>query len=303
MEEFIASTLRSSVPLALAGVGALFAVRAGIFHLGIEGLMLASAFTAVGVAHSTESIILAVLAALVVSAVLSTIYWFLLDHLHADAIIVGLGLTTLSVGGTAFFLDVIFGQRGRLDSPVGLPRPIRGADDGAASLVSELSILGWLTPLLVLASFMLLRRTAFGLRITAVGTYSYGARAAGIRESRVRLAAMLCTSVGSALAGVELALGGLSTFSEGITGGRGFIALAAALFGQLHPLATAAAAVFFGAANAIGVVTQVNSIDFVPRPFILMIPFIITIAAVTVSAIVRTQAQQRRMERLDAHEP
>jgi len=296
MEEFVASSIRTSIPLALAGVGSLFAVRAGIFHLGIEGLMLASAFAAVGVAHATSSVLLAVGAALAVSALLSLVYWALIDKLGANAIIAGLGLTTACIGGTAYFLDAIFDRRGRLDSPVGLPRPIRGAEDGLGAYVSELSILGWLTPVLVFIAWMILRRSRLGLRITAVGTYSYGAQAAGVQEQRVRLQAMLLTSIGAALAGTELALGGLSAFSEGMTNGRGFIALAAALFGLMHPLGTAAAAVFFGAAEAVGVVTQIQGFDLLPRPFILMIPFALTIAAVTASAIVRKRTSAPKEE-------
>lgn len=303
MEEFVASSVRTSIPLALAGVGSLFAVRAGIFHLGIEGLMLASAFAAVGVVHATGSVVLAVGTALVVSALLSLAYWFLMDRLGADSVIAGLGLTTLCIGASAFFLDAIFDQRGRLDSPAGLPRPIRGARSGLGAYVSELSLLGWLTPVLVLVAWVILRRSRLGLRIVAVGTYSYGARAAGVDEQRVRLQAMMITSVGAALAGVELSLGGLSTFSEGMTNGRGFIALAAALFGLLHPVGTAAAATFFGAAEAIGVVTQVQGIDVLPRPFILMIPFVLTIMAVTVSAVVRGRAGARSREVLQIDQP
>ena len=303
MEEFIASTIRTSIPLTLAGVGSLFAVRAGIFHLGIEGLMLTSAFTAVGVAHETGSVALAVVAALTVSALLSWAYWLLMDRLGADSVIAGLGVTTLSVGGTAFFMDVIFDQRGRLDSLVGLPRPIRGSQSGLGAYVSELSLLGWLTPLFVLAAWVILRRSGLGLRIVAVGTYSYGAQAAGIDEQSVRLQAMMLTSVGAALAGVELSLGGLSAFSEGMTNGRGFIALAAALFGLLHPLGTAAAAVFFGAAEAVGIVTQVQGFDVLPRPFILMIPFVLTMIAVTVSAIVRGRAGTPSREETNIAQP
>ncbi len=290
MEEFVASSIRTSIPLALAGVGSLFSVRAGIFHLGIEGLMLAAAFAAVGVAHSTGSVVLALVAALVLSALLSLAYWGLVDKLDANAIIAGLGLTTLCIGGTAYCLDVGFNQRGRLDSPVGLPRPVSGADSGLGAYVSELSIIGWLTPGLVLVAWVVLRRSRLGLRITAVGTYPHGAQAAGVDEQRIRLQAMMLTSVGAALAGVELALGGLSAFSEGMTNGRGFIALAAALFGLLHPLGTAAAAVFFGAAEAVGIVTQVRGVDVLPRPFILMIPFLLTIAAVAASALVRRRS-------------
>ncbi|MEM7342323.1 MAG: ABC transporter permease [Actinomycetota bacterium] len=292
MEEFIASTLRSATPLALAACGALFAVRAGIFHLGIEGLMLASAFTAVAVAHETSSVVLAVGAALIVSAVLSLLYWGLMEFVKTDSVITGLGLTTLSLGGTAFLLDALFDQRGRLDSPVGLPRPVQGADAGLGAFVTELSILGWSTPILVAVTWLVMRRTGFGLRLVAVGTYPYGARAADVSEASVRLGAMLAASIGASLAGVELALGGLSGFSEGMTAGRGYIALAAVLLGLMRPVGVAGAALFFGSTAAIGVVTQIHSADLLPRPFILMIPFVVTIVAVTVSASVQQRANR-----------
>ena len=303
MEEFVASTIRLSVPIALASVASLFAVRAGIFHLGIEGLMLAGAFTAVGIAHQTGSVILAIIGTLATSAVLSWIYWLLMEKLGADAVIAGLGLTGFSFGATAFFLNVIFDQRGRLGSPVRLPRPVSGPQEGLADCLNELSILGWLTPLFLLLSWFLMRRSQFGLRLTAVGTYSYGARAAGVNEGRIRLQGILLTSVGAALAGTELALGGLSTFSEGMTNGRGFIALAAALFGMLHPIGTAAAAVFFGAAEAVGVVTQVQGITFLPRPFILTIPFLLTILVVTVGAVVRSRSHTLRTKEVNVGQP
>ncbi len=303
MEEFVASTIRVSVPIALAATASLFAVRAGIFHLGIEGLMLSGAFTAVGIAHRTGSLILAVSGAVVISAVVSWIYWLLMEKLGANAVITGLGITGFSLGATSYFLVVIFGQRGRLHSPVRLPRPVTGTQEGLAAYVNELSILGWMTPLLLLLSWFLMRRSQFGLRLTAVGTYSYGARAAGIDEGRIRLQAMMLTSVGVALAGTELALGGLSAFTHGMTNGRGFIALAAALFGLLHPIGTAAASTFFGAAEAIGVVTQVRGITVLPRPLILTIPFVLTILAVTLGAAVRKRSHTLRDKEADVGQP
>jgi len=110
---------------------------------------------------------------------------------------------------------------------------------------------------------------------------------AGIDPSMVRLKGILLTGVWSALAGVELALGGLSTFSVSISNGRGFVALAAALFGSLAPIGTVAAALVFGAADAVGIATQVNDIDVLPRPFILMIPYVLTIVALVASNMLR----------------
>jgi len=287
VEDFIVSSLRSSIPLILAAVGSLFALRARVFHLGIEGLMVMAAFASVAVARATDSYVLSVLGGIVASLIASYVYWFVIERLHADAIIAGLGLGAISIGLSAYLLQVIFDQRGNLDTDVRLPRPVTGDQDGLLALVTEISLLGWLTPLLVLIAWFIMRRTRFGLELTAVGDYDYGARSAGIDPSMVRLKGILLTGVWSALAGVELALGGLSTFSESISNGRGFVALAAALFGSLAPIGTVAAALVFGAADALGIATQVNDIDVLPRPFILMIPYVLTIVALVASNMLR----------------
>ncbi|MEM9516305.1 MAG: ABC transporter permease [Actinomycetota bacterium] len=287
MEDFIVSTIRLSVPIVLAAVGVLFSLRARVFHLGIEGLMIMSAFAAVGVAQAVSSPLVATLGGVAASLALSLIYWFVIDRLQADTIIAGLGLGALATGLAAFLLQAIFDERGSLDTDVRLPRPVTGDQSGPLALVSELSILGWLTPALVAIAWFIMRRTRLGLELTAVGDYEYGARSAGIDPSIVRLKGILLTGIWSALAGVELALGGLSTFSESISGGRGFIALAAALFGGLAPIGTALAAVVFGAADAVGITTQVNNVDILPRPFILMIPYVLTILALVASSFLR----------------
>lgn len=287
MEDFIVSTLRSSVPLVLAATGALFALRARVFHLGIEGLMVLSAFASVAVARGSGSLLLGLVGGIAASVAASFVYWFVIDRLQADSIIAGLGLGAISIGLSAYLLQAIFDRRGNLDTDERLPRPVTGDQEGVLGLVTELSLLGWLTPLLVAAAWFIMRRTRFGLELTAVGDYEYGARSAGINPSTVRLKGILLTGVWSALAGIELALGGLSTFSESISNGRGFIALAAALFGSLAPIGTALAAVVFGAADAVGIATQVNDINILPRPFILMTPYVLTILALVASGVIR----------------
>lgn len=289
MVDFIASTLRLSVPLALAAAGALFALRARVFHLGIEGLLVISAFTSVAIARTSGSTVVAIVGAAVVSVALSVVYWFLIDRLQADTVIAGLGLGTIAVGVSAYVLQWGFGERGSLDTDVRLPRPVSGQVDGLLGVVNELSLLGWLTPLLLVVGWFVLRRTRLGLQITAVGDYEFGARAAAIDPSLVRLKGLVVCGLFASLAGVELALGGLSTFSEGISNGRGFIALAACLFGRLSPLGTAVASVLFGAAAATGIRAQVIGFDAVPRPFVLMVPYVLTIIAL----VIGTRVQNR----------
>ena len=284
LDQFIVTTLRSATPIIIAAMAGLFSVRAGIFNMGLEGLMLAGAFTAVATGIVTGSILFSLIAAVLVCLFLSAAYWLLIEKYRADPVITGLGLTATAAGGAAFLTQVIFGKSGSIQSPVRMPVPVSGATDWPLSMVNQLSLLTWLLPVFVIGTWLILRRSQFGLRISAVGEYPYGAEAAGINIGRTRLYAMLITGAGCALAGAQLAVGDLASFSDNMTNGRGFIALAAILFGAKWPGYTALAGLFFGFAEALGVVIQINADGTVPREFVLMAPFVATIAIVTLSS-------------------
>lgn len=284
IDQFVVTTLRSATPIILAAMAGLFSVRAGIFNMGLEGLMLAGAFTAVATGILTGSIILSLLMAIVVCLLLSAAYWALIEKYGADPVITGLGLTATAAGGAAYLTQVLFGKSGAIQSPVRMPVPVSGVTEGLLALVNQLSLLTWLLPVFIFATWAILRRSQFGLRISAVGDYPYGAEAAGINIGRTRLYAMLITGAGSALAGSQLAVGDLASFNDNMTNGRGFIALAAILFGAKWPGYTALAGLFFGFAEALGVVIQINADGTIPREFVLMAPFVATIAIVTLSS-------------------
>lgn len=283
LDQFTVTTLRAATPIVIAAVAGLFSIRAGIFHLGIEGLLLAAAFTAVAAGTASQSVWIGLFSAIIVCLILSFIYWYLIDRLKADTVIAGLGLTALCIGGTAFAMQVLFGQRGQMASSVKLYRPVTGVQEGWLSFVSELTIITWLTPLFVFAAWLVLRRSRLGLKISAVGDYPYGAEAAGIKQSTVRLHALLITGFGCAIAGTQLAIGDVAGFSENMTNGRGFIALAAMLFGGFSALYTAFAGLFFGFSDAFGIFIQINDQSGLPAQFALMVPFILTIIAVCLS--------------------
>jgi simple sugar transport system permease protein len=287
LDQFTVTTLRGATPIVLAAVAGLFAIRAGIFHLGIEGLMLVGAFTAVAAGTASGSATVGMLAAILVCLILSMLYWFLIDKLKADTVIAGLGLTALCVGGTAFAMQVLFNQRGQMASSVRLYRPVTGPQEGALSFVSELTIITWVTPLLIVLAWIVLRRSRLGLQIAAVGDYPYGAKAVGVNQSRVRLYALLITGAGCAIAGTQLAIGDVAGFSENMTNGRGFFALAAMLFGGFSAVFTALAGLFFGFADAFGIFMQINDTSGLPVQFVLMVPFILTILIVSLSGYLR----------------
>ena len=290
MEQVLATTLRAAAPLVYAALAGVFAFRAGIFHLGLEGLMITGAFVAVAAGQAAGSALVGLLAAAAVCMVLSVLFWWVIGPLRADAIIAGLGLTSIGLGGTAFALTAIFDTRGTIFTEVVLPRPVRGVTEGWGVVVSESSILVWLMPVFVLASWVVLRRSRFGLRLAAVGEYPFAARSAGVDPSRMRLWALLIAGALCALAGAELSVGALRNFTENMTNGRGFIAFVAVIFGAWHPIGAAAAALFFGLADAVGTQSQINITEAVPREFVLMIPYVLTIAAVWLGGLWRRRS-------------
>ena len=283
--QFIVTTLRSSTPLIIAAVGGLFCIRAGIFHLGIEGLMLTGAFVSVVLGSAAGNAWIGVLGAVAVNALLSWGYWLLIDKLKADTVIAGLGLSTLCYGATTFLMAALFGVRGSLASDVRLPQMFAGVNSGLAAAVSNTSILVWCVPVIVFIGWAALKRSRFGLEIAVVGDYPYGAECAGLNIGAVRLKAVLITGAGAAVAGAELGVGTLANFTQNMTNGRGFFALAAILFGGGHPVRTALAGLFFGFSDALGIAAQIASFGGLPRQFILMIPFVATIVIVTLSSL------------------
>ena len=287
MAQFIATTLGSSTPVILAALAGVFAYRSGIAHLGLEGLMLIGAFVGVAVAGETGSIALATVAAIAVTVAASALFWFVIGPLGANQYIAGLGLTLLGAGGTTFALEAIYGSRGSISSDHGLPQPVNGISDGPLVALSELSIVVWLTPLLVFGSWLLLRRTRYGLRLAAAGEFPFAVRAGGGQPWRIRLGSLLIGGLLCALAGLELALGGLTIFSPNMTSGRGYIAFVAVVFGAAHPIGAAAAGLFFGFVDAVGIQSQLTFGDAVPGEAILGLPFVLTIVAVVVSGRLR----------------
>ena len=303
MEQFLATTLRAAAPLILVALAGVFAFRAGMFHLGLEGLMITGAFTTVAVGHATGSVWLGILAAIAACLVLSFLFWWVIGPLRANIFIAGLGLTSLGLGGTAFALTAIFDTRGTFYTEAVLPRPVSGVNEGWGVILSESSLLVWLAPLFALAAWVVLRRSRFGLRLAAVGEYPFAARSAGVNPSRMRLWALLIAGALCALGGAELSVGALNNFTENMTAGRGFIAFVAVIFGAWHPLGAAAAALFFGLADAIGTQTQINVTEQVPREFVLMIPYVLTIAAVWLGGLLRRRQLEASAGYAELREP
>ncbi|MBX3309835.1 MAG: ABC transporter permease [Cryobacterium sp.] len=280
MWQFLETSLQDATPIALAALAGTFAARCGIFHLGLEGLMCVGAFTSVAVTIGTGNVLTGLTFAAIVCAMLSVLFWAITVKLKADPIIAGLALTTLGLGASTFAQETIFSTRGTITAPEGVWQPFAGT----GFPMPTLSIIVIVTPLIILASWIVLRRSQFGFSISAIGEFPYAARSAGINIDRTRLTALVIGGVLCALAGAQLALGGLTSFSSDMTAGRGFIAFSAVVLGGSHPLGAAAASLFFGAANTLGIQAQLAKWP-VPLELVLMLPYILTIVAVALTGV------------------
>jgi simple sugar transport system permease protein len=268
----VLATLRLATPLLLAALGELVAERAGVLNIGIEGMMLGGAFAAFAVGAATGSTALALGAALAAGLALAALFAVFVLRLRADPIVCGTGLNLLALGAT--------GSAQRLLFPASEPLP-------AAPQIAE-----WLPGVhpFALAALALMAAIAFGLERTrpglslrAVGERAQAAHAAGIPVLRVRWAATLFGGACAGLAGASLVLWISDAFVEGMTSGRGFIALALVLFGSFQPLRIALGALLFGAASALQFRLQAAGVA-IPYSLLLMLPYALTLLVLALFA-------------------
>jgi simple sugar transport system permease protein len=282
MIEALVAILQSATPLVYVALAGVLAQRAGIWHLGLEGLMIAGACAAVMTVKGTSSVGLALVVAIIVCVLASALLWFAIERLRANPIIAGLGLSGLGLGGTDLAIQAIDGNEAAVHVAFGLPRLGASAGD-----LAGLSILVIALPFVVFATWLMLRRTRFGLQLAASGEHPFAARSVGVDPVRMRLIALALGGVLCALGGTELALGSLDTFSVGMTAGRGFMAFAAVIFGASDALGTTGAALFFAFVEFLGIKAQLVLGNAVPRELLLSLPYVATVAGVWLSSRLR----------------
>jgi general nucleoside transport system permease protein len=286
MNDFIVATLRYGTPLVYVTMAGVLASRSGIWHLGLEGLMIIGACAAVLGVVQTGSMTLALALAIVLCVLGSVLFWFVIEKLKANPIIAGLGLTGLGLGGTDLAVQAVYGSQASVNAPFGLPR--LGPAFGPYGVLSVLVVL---MPIVVLGLWFLLRRTRFGLQLSACGEHPFAARSVGVSPSRMRLIALCLGGVLCALGGAELALGSLQIFAYGMTAGRGFMGFSAVIFGAAHPIGSAAAALFFSIVGALGIRAQIIFGDWIPRDLLLTLPYVATVIGVWISGRLRGGAK------------
>ncbi|TCZ78810.1 ABC transporter permease [Paenibacillus albiflavus] len=275
------SAVRMVAPILLAALGGLLCARVGVFNVGLEGFVLVGAFGAILGNHLFANLILAVLFAIVSVVIYSLLFAFVSIHLKANEIVVGIAMNFLALGLTAFLLRAIFNAKGAYSDSkmIGLPKwdiPLIKDIPFVGDILSGHSPLVYLTFVIVIAMHFYLFRTVSGFRLLAVGENRIAAKSIGIGVRRYQYGAILMSGALCGLAGAQLSLGQLTMFSEGMTNGRGFIALVAMMLGQSNPLGVMASSLFFGFMDAISIRLQGLSM---PSQFTMMVPYVVTLIA------------------------
>ena len=275
-----------AIPLLYAALGELIAEKAGVVNIGLEGLILIGAFTAFAVAHSTGSNIAAAAAALAVGAIVGLAFAYFVVARRANQIVVGTALNLFAVGATATAYRAAFGVTGTVLA-------VDGAAPVAIPLLADLPVVGAAlfrqTPLayacfaLVPACVFLLRRTRAGLQLRMVGENPRAAATQGVAVLKVRTLALVACGALAATGGAYLALDYTHTFIEGMSSGRGFIALAVVIVGRRYPSGLLAAALLFGLATALQFHFQALAFD-IPFQFFLVLPYVATLVLLALSA-------------------
>jgi simple sugar transport system permease protein len=273
---FAAATLRITVPYALAAMGGSLGERGGVVCLALEGIMLNSALAYVLGAWSLHDPWLALACAVLAGMATAGLHALITVVFRADQITSGIGLNLLAAGLTRFVLVTVFHSSSNSPRVAGLPDLPLGALARVPALGPLLATpLVPITLLLVPLATWLLFRTPFGLRLRATGEQPAATAALGLSVTRLRISGVLLCGACSGLAGAWLA-SEQHSFTDGMTGGRGYIAIAAMIVGKWHPAGAAAACLLFGATEAAQIALQGSGL---PSPLLQALPYAVTMLA------------------------
>jgi general nucleoside transport system permease protein len=265
--QLVWSAIRLATPLILAALGGLFSERAGVINIALEGMMLAGAFTAASVTWAAANPWLGLAAGAAAGLSIAAVHALACIRYKADQVVTGTAINILMVGIPGFLSGALF------------------LSSGSTPQIPKDQLVPW-TPIAlafaaVPATWYSLYRTPFGLRLRAVGENPEAADAAGISVASIRYAGVLLSGALAGLGGAYLSIGQSSLFTRNMTSGRGFIALAALIFGKWRPVQTMLACLFFGLTEAITIqmqgVVKLPSGDDIPVQFIQMVPYVLTV--------------------------
>jgi simple sugar transport system permease protein len=281
----LAATVRIGIPIVYAATGEIFVERSGVLNLSIEASMLMGAFGGFAVAFYTESAWLGIGAGLFAGLLTGLVMAFFTVTLMTNQIVTGTVITIFAIGATSFGFDLVAGIQ-----PVApkvailraVPIPVLSEIPVLGPVLFSQNLLTYFGLALALLARPILYRTPWGLKVRACGENHRAAAATGINVKAVRYQTLLLGGAMAGLGGVSLTIGQIGFFTQGITAGRGFIAIAAVVFGRWEPIRTMFAALFFGLASALSIRLQTKGVA-IPHQFLLMMPYVLTIVALILS--------------------
>jgi simple sugar transport system permease protein len=256
----LGATLVFATPLTYAALGGMFSERSGVVNIGLEGMMLMGAFFGAYGADKTGSWALGIVLGIASGCVLGLVHAFFAIHLRADQIVGGTAINFLALGITGYLYNDIYGNNGTPDNLPSIPNvhlgilssiPPHGLGSFLENVFGGLNLMIWISYAVLILSWLILFRTAIGLRIRSVGEHPRAADTVGISVYGIRYASVVTSGGLAAMGGVFLSIGFVNSFTENMTAGRGFIALAALIFGKWRPFGAFGACLLFGFASAL----------------------------------------------------
>ena len=271
-----AAMLRFATPLMFASLGGLFSERSGVVNIGLEGMMLMGAFFAILGADKTGSWALGLLIGILSGAALAAVHAFFAISLRADQIVGGTAINFLALGITGYLFIDTYGVEGTPTDTPSIPNVHLGFLEDVpffGDIFGQLNLMIWLALLTVVVTWIIIFRTPIGLRIRAVGEHPRAADTVGLNVFAIRYGAVILSGALAAAGGAYLSIGFVNSFNENMTAGRGFIALAALIFGNWRPFGAAAACMLFGFSSALAQrlpeYSQSASVLFQALPYVL----------------------------------
>lgn len=274
-----AAAFRMATPLIFAALGGIFSERSGVVNIALEGMMLIGAFTAMFVTYHTGLPWVGVLGAIAAGALIGLLHAVFCIRYRANQVVTGTAINIFAGGLTVFLLRYFFGAAGTspsVNTIADITIPVLNRIPWIGRVIGRQNPLVYLALIAVVVVHIILYKTPWGLRLRAVGEHPRAADTVGVNVFRMRYLAVIISGSLAGLGGTYLSIAHLSRFSEGMTAGRGFIALAAVIFGKWTPFGALGACLFFGYADALQMRLQDVGI---PTQFMNMLPYILTIVA------------------------
>lgn len=280
----LASTLRMGTPIALTALGGLTSERSGVVNIGLEGIMLASAFGAVLGSYLTGNPWIGVLTAILVGVLISAIHSVISITWGGNQSVSSMALVLLATGFSGVGLKAVFGQQGSSPQVPSLEHtPILSSIPVVGGFLSDLSPFVYIAFLALILIHCMFKYTPLGLRIITVGENPKAAETAGLSVHKIRYFSVILSGVLGGLGGAFLSLGQMNLFQEGMVAGRGYLALGAVTMGRWSPIGAFASSMFFELFSAIQLYVQTIPGNPVPSEFIQMIPYLASLLVLAVS--------------------